>query len=96
MNFEVKTDEKYKQGRITLENMHGFIYEYSEALPTIAIVTYYDSFSIIPETTQGASDNLSGVAAFLELARIFNNLYNTSPPGYNLLFLLTSAGTLNF
>lgn len=52
--------------------MYGFLYEYSEQLSTLALVTHYDSFSVVPELTQGGNNNISGVAAFFELARIFH------------------------
>lgn len=45
----------------------------------------------------GADSNGSGVAALLELMRVFSRLYNSaSRPDYNLAFLLTGAAKLNY
>lgn len=96
LNFVVSTDEKPALRKLTLENIYGFVHEYSESLPSIALVAHYDSFNVIPELAYGLNDNGSGVIALLELARIFNKLYSQNPPSYNLLLLLTSAGTLSF
>ncbi|KAK2580791.1 hypothetical protein KPH14_011526 [Odynerus spinipes] len=69
-----------------------------EKLPTIAIVTHYDSASVAPELSFGADSNASGVAMLLELARLFSTLYSTgrSRPHYNLVFIVTGAGKLNY
>ncbi|XP_043490157.1 nicalin [Polistes fuscatus] len=69
-----------------------------EKLPTIAIVTHYDSASVAPELSFGADSNASGVAMLLELARLFSALYSTgrSRPHYNLVFIATGAGKLNY
>jgi len=96
LNFVVSTDEKPALRKLTLENIHGFVLEYAESLPSIALVAHYDAFSVIPELTYGLNDNGSGIIALLELARIFHKLYSQNAPSYNLLLLLTSAGTLNF
>ncbi|XP_015172975.1 PREDICTED: nicalin [Polistes dominula] len=69
-----------------------------EKLPTIAIVTHYDSASVAPELSFGADSNASGVAMLLELARLFSALYSSgrSRPHYNLVFIATGAGKLNY
>ncbi|GLH07943.1 Nicalin-1 [Gryllus bimaculatus] len=73
-------------------------YGVEEKLPTIALVAHYDSFGVAPELSFGADSNGSGVAMLLELARLFSHLYsNTSTHAhYNLIFLLTGAGKLNY
>ncbi|XP_047347718.1 nicalin isoform X2 [Vespa velutina] len=69
-----------------------------EKLPTIAIVTHYDSASVAPELSFGADSNASGVAMLLELARLFSALFSAgrSRPHYNLVFIATGAGKLNY
>ncbi|XP_065836706.1 BOS complex subunit ncln-like [Oscarella lobularis] len=67
-------------------------------LPTIAIVAHYDSFGIAPSLSFGADSNGSGVAALLELARLFSRLYADSrtQAQYNLLFFLSGGGAFNY
>ena len=96
LNFVVSTDEKPALKKLTLENVYGFVLEYSESLPSVALVAHYDAFSVVPELAYGLNNNGSGVIALLELARIFYRMYGQNAPSYNLLLLLTSAGTLNF
>ncbi|KAK6643166.1 hypothetical protein RUM43_004669 [Polyplax serrata] len=69
-----------------------------ENLPTIAIVAHYDSFGVAPELSFGADSNGSGLAALLELARIFSALYANpkTHASYNILFLLSGAGKFNY
>lgn len=69
-----------------------------DQLPTIAIVTHYDSFSISPMLSMGADASASGTTAFLEMARLFSKLYERSAtkPKYNILFLLAGGGKFNF
>jgi hypothetical protein len=43
--------------------------------PTIAIVSYYDTFGIVPSLAVGADSNGSGLISFLELLRLFSRLY---------------------
>lgn len=67
-------------------------------LPTLAIVAHYDTASVAPSMPHGANDNGSGVLALLELARLFSKLYRRfrTQGQYNLLFVLTAAGRMNF
>ncbi|XP_012223073.2 BOS complex subunit NCLN [Linepithema humile] len=69
-----------------------------EKLPTIAIVTHYDSIGVVPELSFGADSNASGIAMLLEIARLFSALYSTgrSRPQYNIVFIATGAGKLNY
>ncbi|XP_012281156.1 nicalin [Orussus abietinus] len=69
-----------------------------EKLPTIALVAHYDSAGVAPELSFGADSNASGVVMLLELARLFSVLYSMSRsrPKYNLVFLITGAGKLNY
>ena len=96
LQFSVSSDEKAVVKNLLQENYYGFLYEYSESLPTIAIVTYYDAFSVVPELTLGVDSNGSGVVVLLELVRILKKLYAQSPAPYNILFILAASGTVNF
>jgi hypothetical protein len=96
LQLAVSTDEKYPLRKLTLENLHGFVFEYSENLPTFAIVAHYDSFSAVPELTKGIEANGSGVVALLTLAKLFKELGAQLAPEYNLLLLLTSGSALGF
>ena len=55
-------------------------------------------FIVSQELSFGAESNASGVTMLLELARIFSALYavSRSRPHYNLIFVLTGAGKLNY
>nr|CAG4636847.1 EOG090X02MW [Ceriodaphnia reticulata] len=71
-----------------------------DQLPTLAVVAHYDSFGAAPDLSFGGDSNASGVAALLELARLFSRL--SSQPGqnglprFNLVFILTGGGKLNY
>lgn len=69
-----------------------------EQLPTIAIVTHYDTFGMAPSLSFGSDDNGSGVVALLELARLFSRLYSDPrmQARYNLLFFLSGGGKFNY
>lgn len=70
----------------------------SSSNPIIAIVTYYDSFGITPDMPSGLNTNGSGVVTLLELVRILSKFYENYEKviKYDILFVLTSAGNLNF
>ncbi|XP_053555624.1 nicalin-1-like [Bombina bombina] len=67
-------------------------------LPTVAIVAHYDSSGAAPWLAFGADSNGSGVAALLEMIRLFHLLYSSrrNQARYNLLFSLTGGGKLNY
>lgn len=70
----------------------------SDTLPTIAIVSNYDSLAAAPGLASGLDHNASGAIALLELSRIFAELYAEfrTHGSYNLLFILASVDRLNF
>ncbi|GER40911.1 nicalin [Striga asiatica] len=70
----------------------------SNQLPTIAIVASYDTFGAAPALSVGSDSSGSGVAALLEIARLFSILYsNPKTRGrYNLLFAMASGGPYNY
>ncbi|XP_022669405.1 nicalin-like isoform X2 [Varroa destructor] len=69
-----------------------------EQLPTISIVAHYDAFGAAPQLARGMDSNASGVAALLEIMRLFSRLYGQSKthPRANLIFVLSSSGKLNY
>ncbi|OQR68948.1 nicalin-1-like [Tropilaelaps mercedesae] len=69
-----------------------------EQLPTISIVAHYDAFGAAPQLSRGTNSNASGVAALLELMRLFSRLYGQSKthPRANLIFILSAGGKLNY
>ncbi|XP_068599751.1 BOS complex subunit ncln [Brachionichthys hirsutus] len=69
-----------------------------EDLPTIVVVTHYDSFGVAPWLSYGADSNASGVSMLLELARLFSKLYTykRTHAGYNLLFFVSGGGKFNY
>mmetsp|Transcript_19193 Transcript_19193/g.31416 ORF Transcript_19193/g.31416 Transcript_19193/m.31416 type:complete len:538 (+) Transcript_19193:93-1706(+) len=102
--FVVSGSEASKISRVEAVNIVGTLYGDSgpsvegEALPTIAIVAHYDTFGAAPELANGTDTNGSGAVALLELARLFSKLYALprSKGRYNLLFVLSGAGRLNY
>jgi hypothetical protein len=95
LQFSITSEEKSLVKNLQQENFYGFAYEFSENLPTIAVVTYLDAFSVVPELTKGVDSNGSGVIIALELIRLMKKVYDKSPAPYNLLFVFTSSGTTN-
>ncbi|KAH1008079.1 hypothetical protein HUJ04_005225 [Dendroctonus ponderosae] len=67
-------------------------------VPTIAIVTHYDSFGVAPELSHGADANGSGVIVMLELIRLLSGLYaDPKTRGkFNIIFVLAGGGKINF
>eukprot|EP00741_Cyanophora_paradoxa_P003504 tig00000711_g3402.t1 len=102
--FLVSDSEAKRINNVVLTNVQGLlegaagVSSSGEALPIIAVVAHYDSFAAAPELASGTDSNGSGVAALLELARIFSKLYagSRTQGKYNLLFILTGGGRLNF
>lgn len=53
---------------------------------------------LLQELSFGADSNASGISMLLEIVRLFSALYSTgwSRPQYNLVFIVTGAGKLNY
>nr|CAG4640699.1 EOG090X02MW [Eulimnadia texana] len=70
-----------------------------EQLPTVAIVAHYDSFGIAPALSFGGDSNGSGVAALMELARLFSRLNSnvtSSAARFKIVFVATGGGKFNY
>ncbi len=70
-----------------------------DTLPTVVVAAHYDASGGSPALSFGADSNGSGVTILMELARLWSHLYRTSSrsrPGFNLIFLLTGGGKINF
>lgn len=67
-------------------------------LPTVAVLAHYDAMGLAPSLSCGVDSNASGVAALLELARLFSRLYSepNNRPKYNLVFVLSGGGKFNY
>lgn len=91
-------DEEDDEGDFEDEEYDDADGDDDSALPIIAIVASYDTFGAAPLMPAGADSNGSGVAALLELARLFNRLYSgvRQRGSHNLLFLLTAGSPFNF
>ncbi|XP_046436875.1 nicalin-like [Daphnia pulex] len=87
---------------VQISNIQGKLsgFGLEDQLPTLAVVAHYDSFGAAPDLSFGGDSNASGVAALLELVRLFSRL--SSQPGqnglprFNLVFILTGGGKLNY
>eukprot|EP00301_Raphidiophrys_heterophryoidea_P019408 c434_g1_i1.p1 GENE.c434_g1_i1~~c434_g1_i1.p1 ORF type:complete len:538 (+),score=170.54 c434_g1_i1:37-1614(+) len=99
----VVNDDEAKVAEVKLENVEAMLAgrtpdNEGETAPTLLVVAHYDSFGLAPGLAFGVDSNGSGMIAILELVRIFARIYTTSinPPNYNLVFLLSAGGSLNF
>jgi len=87
---------------VQITNIQGKLsgFGVEEQLQTVAVVAHYDSFGAAPDLSFGGDSNGSGVAALLEMVRLFSRL--ASQPGqnglsrFNLVFVLTGGGKLNY
>ena len=69
-----------------------------DSLPTIVVTAHYDAAGGAPGMSYGADSNGSGVTILLELARLWSQIYKSvkSKPNYNLVFLLSGGGKINY
>ncbi|MCQ2816952.1 MAG: M28 family peptidase [archaeon] len=101
LHFSLKIKDPAKQKAVQLENFYGLL-EVGNSNeiqnPIIAIVTYYDSLGVISDLPSGMNSNGSGIIALMELIRILSKFYENydNVIKYDILFLMTSAGNLNF
>ncbi|XP_076268074.1 BOS complex subunit NCLN [Rhynchophorus ferrugineus] len=83
-----------------IATIHGHLagYRSDGKVPTIVLVTHYDSFGVAPDLSYGVDSNGSGVIIMLELIRTLSTLYaDTKTRGkFNLVFLLSGGGKFNF
>jgi hypothetical protein len=95
--IDLDEDEEKKEST-TQNTPNSTSSSHTSSNPIIAIVTYYDSFAITPDMPSGLNTNGSGVVTLLELIRILSKFYENyeSVIKYDILFVLTSAGNLNF
>ena len=96
--LKVRTKASKKMNAPSLQNVQGWIAGESkdvdsEHLPTIAVIGHYDSFGIAPGLAKGGG---SQAVAVLELARLFSKAYKKEKGEYNLLFVLTAGGHMNY
>jgi hypothetical protein len=101
LHFSLSISEPKKIDSLNLENFYGFLEGTpgsSGSNPVIAIVTNYDTFGITPDVPFGINNNGSGVIALMELIRILSKFYENyeNVIKYDILFVLTSAGNLNY
>jgi hypothetical protein len=96
--LEIEAPSILKLPTVNLPFVQAFLAGSGENVRTFAIVTHYDTFAAAPSLAFGVDENGSGMAAFLELVRIFSSLYHRSGSEgkYNLLFVLTSGARLNY
>lgn len=101
LQFSLNVSEPKKVESIQLENMYGYLEGSTspgQTNPIIAIVANYDDISLVPDMPSGMNSNASGVIALVEIMRIISKFYENYDTfvGYDLMFLLTSGGNLNF
>lgn len=101
LHFSLKIKDPVKRSSLNLENFYGLL-EVGNSNdiqnPIIAVVTYYDSLGVISDMPSGMNSNGSGMIALMELIRILSKFYENydNVIKYDILFLMTSAGNLNF
>lgn len=101
LQFTLNASDSKKNDALNFENIYGYLEGNSAGgitNPLIAIVTNYDDLSAIPDYPSGINTNASGVIAMMEIIRILSKYYENyeSFVHYDLLFLLTSGGALNY
>ena len=99
--FNLNSNDGKKHESIQLENLYGYLEgnnSNGSNNPIIMIVANYDNLSIIPDLPSGLNKNASGVIVLLEIMRIMSKLYEnySNLINYDLLFLLSSGGSLNY
>ena len=80
-----------------LKQLYYSTISFSSSNPILAIVSYYDYLSVAPSYKNGI--NSSGIISWLSILKTFANFknqYNQSAFEYDLMFVLTPTGSLEF
>lgn len=101
LQFSLSASDPKKQEVLNFENIFGYLEGNSAGgvtNPILLITTYYDDFSVVPDYPSGLNTNASGVITMMEIIRILSKFYETYDTfvHYDILFLLSSAGSLNY
>ncbi|XP_050305475.1 nicalin-1 [Anthonomus grandis grandis] len=98
--YQIIIPSSNSKTNIKIPTLHGHLsgYRPQGKIPTVAIVTHYDSFGASPDLSFGADSNGSGVIVMLELIRLFSGLYKDPQTRgkYNILFVLAGGGKINY
>jgi len=99
----VKGSEPQPISSLEVSNIMGWLggeapegAEEEQPLRTIAVVSYYDTLGASPDLSSGFNTNGSGMVSVLALARMFSKLYEVKSASFNVIFLLSGAGMLNY
>ena len=85
-NSIAKLHSKMVWREVTSKNVLAFIKGTTKWNSTIVLMAHYDSFSVVPSLSPGASESL-GIATLIELA----NFFVANPPVQNILLVATSG-----
>ncbi|MFB0504292.1 MAG: M28 family peptidase [Candidatus Bathyarchaeia archaeon] len=81
-SIPIRLKSTMKWESVQANNIVGYVYGTEFRDNVIAIAAHYDSYSVVPSISPGATDAL-GVAALLELARFFSE----NPPRRTVMFV---------
>ncbi|MEM3693640.1 MAG: FtsX-like permease family protein [Candidatus Bathyarchaeia archaeon] len=85
-SIEIQVESMMKWEEVKVSNIIGYAYGTEFKNNIIAIAAHYDSFSIVPSISPGATDAL-GISALLELAKFFSQ----NPPRRTMMFVALGA-----
>ena len=103
LQFSLSASDSKKSDTLNFENIYGYLESAqspggAQTNNIIAIVANYDDLSIAPDFPPGLNSNASSVIAMIEIIRILSKFYENydSFAKYDLMFLMTSGGALNY
>jgi hypothetical protein len=64
--------------------------------PLLAISASYDSFGAAPTLSSGFESSLSPILGVLHMSRVFKREFQHIPQRFDLMFILTPSGSLNY